>query len=146
MNKTIECPIDRVTIDENRARVGAFFVLLLVASYLLTLHWFFPALLLFDFVLRATGQNIFSPIYILSGWAAKLLKIKIKPIDRGPKRFAAAIGAVFSALILSAHLVGVDTLSLLLAAVLIVFASLESFIGFCAGCYVYSFLKPIFTR
>jgi hypothetical protein len=143
MNDNLECPVDGVSIDENRARIGAFFVLLLGIIYLLSANWGFPLFLLLDFVLRASGQAAYSPIAILSGWAAKLLKIKSKPVDSGPKRFAAATGAVFSGLILLAQLVGLNILSQLLTAVLLVFASLESFVGFCAGCYVYSLLKPL---
>jgi hypothetical protein len=143
MDEKIECPVDGVSIDENRVRIGAFFVLLMGIAYVISTIWLFPAFLLVDFILRAAGHPAYSPIAIISGETARLLKIKSKPVDRGPKRFAAATGAVFSGLILFAQLFGWHTLALSLTGVLLIFASLESFVGFCAGCYVYSLLKPL---
>jgi Domain of unknown function (DUF4395) len=143
MDEKIECPVDGVSVDENRARIGAFFVLVLGIGYVISASWLFPAFLLVDFILRAAGLPAFSLIAIVSGEAARLLKIKSKLVDRAPKRFAAATGAVFSGLILLAQLLGWHTLALSLTFVLLIFASLESFVGFCAGCYVYSLLKPL---
>jgi len=143
MDEKIECPVDGVSIDENRTRIGAFIVLLLGLAYVISASWLFPAFLLMDFILRAAGLASFSLIAIVSGQVARILKIKSKPVDRAPKHFAAATGAVFSGLIVLAQLPGCHTLALSLTAVLLIFASLESFVGFCAGCYVYSWLKPL---
>jgi hypothetical protein len=143
MNENIECPVDGVTVDENRARIGAFFLFFLGVGYVISGSWLFPAFLLVDFILRAAGQPAYSLVAITSGVSARLLKVKSKPTDRGPKRFAAATGAVFSGLVLLAQVVGWHTVSISLTGVLLIFASLESFVGFCAGCYVYSLLKPL---
>jgi hypothetical protein len=77
----------------------------------------------------------------LAGWLFQRFKAKNKPTDRAPKRFAAGTGLVFSILIVAAALLHLALISLVLTLVLIFFAALESLAGFCAGCYVYSFLK-----
>jgi hypothetical protein len=75
----------------------------------------------------------------------KQLKIKNKPVDRAPKRFAAGMGLVFTIAILSAGFFHFAILSNVLVVTLCVFAMLESFAAFCAGCYVYSAGKFLFN-
>ena len=67
--------------------------------------------------------------------------IAFKPVDRAPKRFAAFVGVLFSSSILIFSILDYETLALALATILGLFATLEAVIGFCAGCYVYTFLK-----
>jgi len=66
--------------------------------------------------------------------------LKSKPVDRAPKRFAAFVGLVFLAAILTATLTGFALTAKIIAGVLVVFAALESLLGFCAGCYVYALI------
>jgi len=143
MNNNISCPVDHVTVNENKVRTTAFFVLLIGIVFLTTNCWLFAAFLTFDFALRAFNFNNYSPLGIISGVVVKQLKLKNKPTDRGPKRFAAMIGFVFSAFIFAASLLHIGIASQAASAVLIIFASLESFAGFCAGCYLYSFMRKI---
>jgi hypothetical protein len=141
MNNNISCPVDNVPVDENKVRTTAFFVLLIGIVYLATSCWLFAAFLTLDFALRAFNLNMYSPLAIIGGVVVKQLKLKSKPTDRAPKRFAAMIGFVFSAFILATSLLHLAMASLAAVAVLLVFASLESFAGFCAGCYLYSFIR-----
>jgi hypothetical protein len=137
---SVDCPVDFVSIDENRARVVAFFVVVLVLFYLVNGNPITIALLLADFLLRALNQNQYSPLGLLSGVVVKQLGVKPKPVDRAPKRFAAFVGIVFLSAILAASFTEFVIATKIIAGVLIVFAGLESFLGFCAGCYVYAFL------
>jgi hypothetical protein len=143
MNNTIDCPIENVMVNEVRVRIIAFIVLLLAILYLITDSWIIIALLLIDFALRAFNYTAYSPLSLISGVIVKKLKLKNKPVDRAPKRFAAIVGTTFLAIILVSITTDMLTASKLITVILIVFASLESFAGFCAGCYVYSFLKRI---
>lgn len=143
INNNITCPVDNAVVDEHRVRIGAFFIIILAAAYLFTSSWVIPAFLLIDFALRAWGANTYSIISQLSKWIALLLKIKSKPVNRGPKRFAAATGTVFSGIILLCHLVALPLAAKSFTVVLVLFASLESFAGFCAGCYVYTLIQPL---
>ena len=118
-NNTLDCPVDFVTINENKARLVAFWVMLLAIAYVLTYNWLIVVFLLIDFLLRAFNLNSYSLLGIISGAAIKLLKINHKPVDRAPKRFAAGVGLVFSTAILIAQLSGISIAAIALTAILI---------------------------
>lgn len=138
---TVACPVDHVKVDENRVRFVAFFVLALIAVYILTGNPLLLCLLLADFLLRAFNLNSYSPLALLSGTVVKQIGLKNKPVDRAPKRFAAFMGLSFIAIILAVWLLNFTLLAKSIAVLVAVFASLESFFGFCAGCYVYTFIN-----
>jgi hypothetical protein len=100
--------------------------------------------LVVDFFLRAFNFSKYSPLHLLSDAEVKVFSIKNKATDIAPKRFAARIGLVFTVLILMLNLFSQTTASICFAGVLIVFAFLESVIGFCAGCWVYTYWQLIF--
>jgi hypothetical protein len=141
VNEALQCPVDQVSVNENKARIIAFFALLIVLAYLVTGSLYLIAFLVPDFLLRATPLGKNSPLSLLAGVVVSMFKIKNKPTDRAPKRFAAGTGLVFTILIIAATLLHLEVISIALTIVLVFFAALESFVGFCAGCYVYSFLK-----
>ena len=118
-------------------------------TILLTVVWLFTATpviaaaLTIDFLLRATNYGRFSPINIVSGFLVKTFSIPVKPVDRAPKRFAAGVGSLFSFSILILSLFSYMLAAGVLTGILILFASLEALFAFCAGCYVYFFLKKL---
>ena len=58
-----------------------------------------------------------------------------------PKRFAQTVGLIFSVTALVLHFVaGLSVAAGAVLAVLAVFAALESFLGFCAGCFVFNYM------
>jgi bifunctional ADP-heptose synthase (sugar kinase/adenylyltransferase) len=146
MSNNLQCPVDFVLINENKARVNAFFVLGLAVTFLLTQVWAIFVLLAVDFLMRATNAGKYSVIGFLSDAVIRQLKIKNKPVDRAPKRFAAWTGFVFSVAILVAMGLHQEFVANVLAGVLVLFAFLESFAGFCAGCYVYAAGQLIFKK
>lgn len=125
--------------NESKVRLTALFVLLLVVFYLVFGKIIFPVFLVIDFALRSFNLPQYSPLALLSGWIVKTFKLPVKPVFFPPKRFAARIGLLFSVSIVVLYLLGVDTL--IVSVILAFFAALESFVGFCAGCYVYDFLQ-----
>jgi hypothetical protein len=146
-NKTgMECPVDFVLINENKARVTAFFVLILGIIYLFTGFWLVIAFLVVDFLLRTVDLGKYSSLGLLSDAVVKQLNIKNKPVDRGPKKFAAAVGLAFSASILMLYFLHLFTAAMAMATVLVFFAFLEFFFAFCAGCHVYSIGKTIIAK
>jgi hypothetical protein len=142
----MDCPVDFIKINENKARLTAFFVFILTLVYLKTGFWLIIAYLLFDFVLRAVNLGRFSLLGFLSDAVIKQLKIKLKPVDRAPKRFAAMVGAVFTFAILISFIFQLLIVAFCLAVVLAIFAFLESFLAFCAGCYAYSVGKYVLSK
>jgi len=145
MKNELECPVDYVTINENKARLTAFFVLVLAVVFLFTQLWIIPAFLIVDFFTRVNNWGKYSLLGILSDAVIKQIGIKNKPTDRAPKRFAAGVGLVFSAAILIFLLLNLAIVSIALAVIIVVFAFLESFVGFCAGCYVYTIFKKMYS-
>jgi hypothetical protein len=124
--------------NESKVRLVAGFVLLLSIIFILTGKIWIPMFLMVDFGLRAFGLGRYSPISFISGLLVRALNLPVKPVYLPPKQFAARIGFVFSLTILLLSLASVDTF--FVVSILAVFAALESFAGFCAGCYVYHFL------
>ncbi len=143
-NNNLECPVDFVLVNENKARLTALSVFLLAAAYALTTYWIFAAFLVIDFFLRALNFGKYSLLNLLSDVWIRLFSIKNKPIDRAPKTFAAQIGFLLIYSIFILHSFGQVTIALYLNAVLLLFSFLESAFGFCAGCYAYTFLKKFF--
>lgn len=125
--------------NESKVRLTALFVLLLVVFYLIFGKIIFPVFLVIDFALRSFNLPQYSPLALLSGWIVKTFKLPVKPVFFPPKRFAARIGLLFSAAIVVLYLLSINTF--IVSVVLAFFAALESFVGFCAGCYVYDFLQ-----
>jgi hypothetical protein len=145
-SSNIECPVDFVTINENQARLMAFQTLVWVIVWIFTGFVVIPACLAIDFLLRAANYGKFSLLNIISGFLVRRLSIPNRPVDRAPKRFAALVGFLFLAGILVLSVFRLDLAAEILAFILLIFACLEAFVRFCAGCYVYTFLKPLFRR
>lgn len=101
-------------------------------------HWL-TALLAVGFLLRVLGGPRFSPLGRL---ASQVIAPKLGPsipTAGPPKRFAQGVGlAVTSIAAISALGFGLTNLATALIAVLVVFALLESVLGWCAGCYVFA--------
>jgi hypothetical protein len=130
-----------ITSSESKIRLTAFFVLVLILSYLITGNTWVILFLLLDFGLRATPELArYSPLAFLSGQLTRALRLPVKPVYMPPKRFAARIGLFFILAIIIFH--RSEVANLLLGATVAIFAALESLAGFCAGCWVYN----VFTR
>ena len=134
-----ECPVDLVAVNGNRIRVSAFFVFALAVAYLLSNSPFIPAFLVVDFYLRAFYNGRYSLLQWMALQVEKSGWIGVKLTDRAPKRFAAQIGFLLTDMLLIFAIIGLDSVAFYLAALLGLFSFLESFLGFCAGCYLFTF-------
>lgn len=142
-NDNLECPVDFVTINENRTRMVAFLILLLGITCFVQLNWGVAIFLLIDFSLRTFNLNNYSPLSFLAGKLVILFNIKNKPTDRAPKRFAAMMGMVFTGVIALALLMDWITFAKIMLVLLLICAALESLAGICVGCHVYTYLKRL---
>lgn len=138
-----DCPVDFVQVNENKVRLNALWVFILAGFSLFYAAVPIYIFLTVDFFLRAFGFGKFSLLNWQSENTVQQLNLPNKPIDQAPKRFAAGIGFVLSLIILALLFFQFATAAFVLKIVLVVFAFLESFVGFCAGCYVYTILKQI---
>ena len=104
VNGALQCPADHVMINENKARVIAFFVLVLGTAYLFSGYLWIIAILLTGFFLRVFNLGNYSVFGVIADIAIGVFKIKNNPTDRAPKRFAAGVGLAFAVIILATSL------------------------------------------
>ena len=128
-------------VNEVAARVVAGMVVILSLAILLTGQWWLVFLLAYGFLARvATGPTL-SPMGQVS---TRLIAPRIaqpKLVPGPPKRFAQTVGLACSVAALVLHFVaGLSVAAGAVLAILTVFAALESFLGFCAGCFVFNYL------
>lgn len=127
-------------VNEKAARVVAGGVVLLTATALLTGWLWLSALLAVGFALRVAAGPRFSPLGQL---ATKVVAPRLgaaKLVPGPPKRFAQAVGLVFTLAATLFLVAGLPVVSTGLLSVLLVFATLESVAGFCAGCWAFGWL------
>ncbi|MEY3360613.1 MAG: hypothetical protein RL531_332 [Actinomycetota bacterium] len=127
-------------VDERAARTVATGVVAMALAILVLGQWWVLVPLAYGFVARVASGPRFSPLGLLATRVvAPRLPFAPKYCAGPPKRFAQAIGAVCSVSALVLHyVVGADTAALAVLGVLTIAASLEAFIGFCLGCWMFA--------
>mgnify|MGYP003408424967 FL=1 len=127
-------------VNEKAARVVAGLVVLVAALALLTGWLWLSAVLAVGFALRVASGPRFDPFGQL---ATKVIAPRLgEPVmvPGPPKRFAQAIGLVLTLVATGFLVAGLPAVTTALLAILLVFATLESALGFCAGCYAFGLL------
>lgn len=132
-------------VNEQVVRVIAAQVVLLVLVALQTQWLFIMLFLALDFGLRAF-TNIVSPLAFVAKKIVNLLALKPSYIFAGPKKFAAALGTVFSIGILFLLLAELNFYAWAVGLTLIVCALLEAAFKICIGCYVYNWFVLPFEK
>ncbi|TGK52531.1 DUF4395 domain-containing protein [Leptospira bouyouniensis] len=131
-------------VNENVTRIVASTVVILGVFSLLFPNLIVLGLLLLGFTLRVSYGPKFEPVaFITSKYLVPWLGISFVPSAGPPKRFAQLIGFSFS---LAAILFYINEFTLayqITLATLVFFASLESFLGWCAGCFMFGLLMKI---
>lgn len=125
-------------VNEKAARVVAGVVSVVALVALATgWHWLLVPLAL-GFLARVLTGPTLSPLGQL---ATRVLAPRLgaaKLVPGPPKRFAQGIGLVLTTVAATAGLVfGHSGVASALLAMLVVFATLESVVGFCAGCWLF---------
>lgn len=96
------------------------------------------------FLLRvASGPRVDPVSWTVNRFVTPNLNLKPQPTPGPPKRFAQLIGAVFTVSAFALALAGASFGAVALMAVVAVFATLESTLGFCAGCQVFALLMRV---
>lgn len=135
------CPITNKTVDESLARIVAALVAVLIVigfnGLLLPVSMFLGV----DFFIRGFTPMNQSPLKLLAIQINKLVDREPSCVNAGPKILAAKVGFGFAVLIFLTASYEYITLSKTLAVVLAFFAVLEAAYGFCAGCYLHSYLQ-----
>ncbi|MQF97073.1 MAG: DUF4395 domain-containing protein [SAR202 cluster bacterium] len=137
-------------INEVSARLVAIGVLVLSSVVLFLLIdknnyvLIFLSILIYGFLARVSSGPKISPLALfVTKLLVPRLNFKEKLVPGPPKRFAQGIGLIFSLSTAITFLINLNSISIILISTLILFAALEAFIGFCAGCKVFKLLMNI---
>lgn len=126
--------VDHALLKANQAAIITF----LVIAFLLNWVWlvaFVAAVMLVGSVLPAAGLFKIGARRLLRPLG--LFKPDVREDLPQPHLFAQAVGGLFLVAALLAFWGGVSTLGWALAAIVIVLAAVNLFLGFCAGCFMY---------
>jgi len=139
------CPISGEQRDNTTVRVVAGFVFVIAGASLLVALLvsartaaIITGILALDFIIRAFIRPKYSPVATIARGIVSGLNLPRKMVDDAPKVFAARIGVLFTVvttILYAANLVFAGSAVLV---ILLLCASLESFLSFCLGCWMYS--------
>ena len=126
-------------VNEVAARSVAGMVVALTLAIIFTGQPWLMILLAYGFLARVAAGPTLSPMGLL---ATRVLAPRIaedRPVPGPPKRFAQTVGLIFSVTALALYYVaGSMAAAQGVLAILVIFASLEAFVGFCVGCFVFN--------
>lgn len=126
-------------VDQSALRFNqASIILLLVLAFVLNAAWlvaFVAAVMVVGTLWPEAG--LFKQIYARGLKPAGLLKPDVIDDDPQPHLFAQGLGGIFLVLGAAALWLGAPVVGWSLAAMVIVLASLNLFLGFCLGCFIY---------
>jgi len=146
MNAII-CPISDEKVNEKVVRFTAFLTFLIALVFVFRPNVLFVIFLAFDFFSRGFGIGQISILALTGSGLKDYIPFRSKIIDKAPKIFAARIGFVLSILSIVLLLSNAILASQITIAVLALFAFLEWAMGFCMGCYIYSWIiLPYFSK
>ena len=129
-------------VNEVAARMVAAMVLLLTVAIILTGEIWLAVFLAYGFWARVVTGPTLSPMgQLATRFLAPKSGIAPKLVVGPPKRFAQFVGLIFSttALVLI-YFFDEQSIANIILGVLGFFAFLESVVGFCAGCFVFSYM------
>ena len=131
-------------VDEVSARLVATGVVVQCVAVLMTGWTVLVVILAWGFVARvATGPTL-SPLGTLVTRVVRpRLAWTVRDTPGPPKRFAQGIGAMLSVGALVAVVFGAGALATALVGAILVAASLEAFVGFCLGCWLFRLLMRV---
>ena len=128
-------------VNEFSARFVTGMVSILTVATILTENEFVAGFLLYGFLARvATGPTL-SPMGLLATRViVPALGNPTKLVAGPPKRFAQTVGLAFSTTAFVMLILDFILIFQITLAILVIFALLESVVGFCAGCFVFKYL------
>ena len=131
-------------VDDVTVRLIAAVVLVVGSVALATQQWWLYAVLAVDFTLRAALGPKASPVArLVQRWIRPAVRAPKQPTAGTPKRFAASIGAVMTLAATVLWVVSLATGAPWALVVMVVFPLLESALGICVGCILFSGLMRV---
>jgi len=128
-------------VNENATRIVAGTIVFLTSLALVLPHWILVSFLFLGFLLRLSyGPKLEPTAWLVANWVVPTFKISFLPTAGPPKRFAQLIGTLFALSALGLLLTEQLFLYKVVLGILVFFASLEAFVGWCAGCFFFRLL------
>ena len=132
-------------VNDYAARAVAAIVIILVVLFEITANEFLLLFITYGFLARVLTGPTLSPVGLLA--TKKIVPALGSPsklVPGPPKRFAQFIGLLISlSATIAIFVFDSPTSARYLMAVICFFASLESILGFCAGCFVFGWLMKL---
>jgi hypothetical protein len=126
-------------VNETSARLVAGGVVAQAVAFLVVRQWWVLVPLVYGFFARVLSGPRFSPLaQLATRVVTPRIDIEHRLVPGPPKRFAQAIGLLFSGGALLAWGLGAEAVSFVLIAFLLVAATLESVFAVCLGCIVFN--------
>jgi len=144
--KNLVCPISDQRVNEQITRLNAMFTIGTVVLAFILNSGILLVFLMADFFIRAFTEIKFSPINYISYYLSNALNLPVRLIDKAPKIFAARLGFLMTTIIAGLFISSFKIGSVVLAGMLIFFASLEFVFAICFGCLIYTYLVLPFYK
>lgn len=136
----VVCPISNVKFDVNLDRIAVFFNVLLMTAFIVTRNPIYLFIVWIDYIIRSVDKGEYALTKIVAMQLNKILRIPPKMVDIAPKIFSYRLGVVASTMALIFHFTGLTFPSIMASGVLVSLMVLDSIVGICVGCYIYSYL------
>lgn len=144
--KNLVCPISDQRVNAQVTRLNAMFTIEIVVLAFAMNSVLLFIFLMADFFIRAFTEIKFSPINFASHYMSHALNLPIRMIDKAPKVFAARLGFLMTTVISGLFIFSFKIASVVVAGILIFFASLEFLFAVCVGCMIYTYLVLPFYK
>jgi len=131
-------------VNENATRIVAGVIFTVAVTLLLFPNLPLLVFLVYGFLARLSYGPRFEPVaWAVSQFVVPRFRISFVPTAGPPKRFAQFVGTLFSIASLGLFLWNQEFAYQLVLGILTFFASLEAFLGWCCGCWVFRGLMQI---
>jgi len=143
----ILCPVSDEKVNEKIVRFTALLSFLIALAFIYQPNVLLALFLAFDFFTRGFGIGNISVLALTGQGLRDYIPFRSKTIDKAPKIFAARVGFVLSAVALIFLISNLVLAAQITLVILAFFAFLEWAVGFCMGCYIYSWIVlPYFNK
>jgi len=134
------CPISSQQVNEAAVRINAALAVFSIIIFFFTPYKWIILILSIDFFIRGFLKPSYSFYGAISKTILTIFNVKPAMINGGPKIFAAKIGFIFCCMIAASYLLKFYGISMIIGAMFVFFATLESVFKFCLACKIYPFI------
>ena len=139
------CPISIEKVDKYLLKSYAGIVILFLVFFLFGYRIPFVFITL-DFIVRVVFGIQYSPTCFMIRYAFRILHIKPRLINAGPKKFAASVGLIFSLIVSISCYFGFFIVANIFAVMFLIALLLELILNYCLACKMQSLNLSIIDR